>query len=294
MFALETSKHRSQSRRQLQVEGLEARRLLAGDGTLQIAQFESATELESFLLNDALTRWEGLFGQPSWGWWGGPFFRGPDCPNCEMVVDAPFDGALAPGAPDHSDTNTQEVGVDEHDIVETDGDYLYLLTGQELVIADAWQPSEMGVVSRVEIDGQPIGEFLRNDRLTVISTSFEGYIAPVPVGIADLWMPDYQWTTPTVIVTVLDVADRAAPKVVQKSELDGSFLDARAVNDAVYVITSDSFGLPEPQQHCDDTKEVDIGLLRPIDDLRNPSSHWVQLCVRDARGIPPARDRQGT
>ncbi len=262
MFARDSIKRRSQTRR-LFGEGLEARRLLAGDGSLQLAQFESAAELESFLLEDALARWEGLFGQPSWGWWGGPILA-PGCPECEVAFgDAPG----VPNSQDHSDTNTQEVGVDEHDIVETDGDYLYVLAGQELVIADAWQPSEMGVVSRVELDGQPVGEYLRNDRLTVISTSFDGYIEPWQGGVADLWMPDYQGMSPKVIVTVLDVADRAAPKIVQKTELDGSFVDSRAVNDSAYVITSDSFGLSEPQLHCDDIQDAVPGPARPTDDL---------------------------
>ena len=88
-----------------------------------------------------------------------------------------IDGA-AGAAPDHSETNTQVVGVDEADLVETDGQYLYILSGQELVIADsgisltednAWTIGEFGVVSRVEIEGQPFGQYLSGDRLTVIS-----------------------------------------------------------------------------------------------------------------------------
>ena len=139
--------------RSLQLETLEQRRLLAGDAAaLELSRFESAVELEEFLVGDALQRWDGLFGQPAWPIWrGGPIV---DCPECAF-----FDvGFLAPGAsPDHSATNTQVAGVDESDIVETDGDYLYMLSGQELIIVDSWEPDDLQVVSRVNIDGQPIG-----------------------------------------------------------------------------------------------------------------------------------------
>ena len=37
---------------------------------------------------------------------------------------------------DHSTTNTQVAGIDEADLVETDGSYVYTLAGRELLIAD--------------------------------------------------------------------------------------------------------------------------------------------------------------
>jgi uncharacterized secreted protein with C-terminal beta-propeller domain len=236
----------------LNVESLEARRLLAGDGESALVRFESAEELQTFLLDTSLQRWSGLFGQPAWsGRWFGPDGR--------MVLEAPFDvdAPVSMGIPDHSDTNVQVAGVDEDDIVETDGNHLYVLSGQQLVIADAWLPSEMQVLSRVPIDGQPVGQYLHGDRLTVISHSYNSWLfAPRVEMIAiDIAQPFYDWTPPKTKVTVIDVSDRTAPTIVQSTELDGQYVDSRAIGELVYMITSDDLGLPEPMILCESTPE---------------------------------------
>src|SRR5437764_1456613 len=60
----------------------------------------------------------------------------------------------------HSTTNIQVPGVDEGDIVETDGSSLFLLSRGELVIVDARQPDAMAVASRTTIEGWPLAEYL--------------------------------------------------------------------------------------------------------------------------------------
>ena len=55
------------------------------------------------------------------------------------------------GGGSYSQTNTQEVGVDEADLVETDGQYLYMLSGGKLVIIDA-RTDQFNVVSETTID----------------------------------------------------------------------------------------------------------------------------------------------
>ena len=62
---------------------------------------------------------------------------------------APGDGA---GAADYSGTNVQVAGVDEADIVKTDGSYIYQVNGQRIVIARAYPTEEMKLVS-----SDPIG-----------------------------------------------------------------------------------------------------------------------------------------
>ena len=57
---------------------------------LGLAHFGSADELEDFLIADALVRWDGLFGQPAWSWWG--------CYDCYYVMDTAVDGVAVPSA----------------------------------------------------------------------------------------------------------------------------------------------------------------------------------------------------
>ncbi|MDZ4780428.1 MAG: beta-propeller domain-containing protein [Planctomycetia bacterium] len=260
--------------RRLSVEPLESRWMLDGDsnGTavppppVELEKFSSTAELEQYLIDDALVRFDGLFGQPGWpyGWWwrsGGVFGDTP--------------GEVAPG---HSETNTQVAGVDEGDLVETDGDYLYVLSGQQLVIIDALPAEDMSVASRVHFEGQPFAQYLMGERLTVLShayvdggESWWGASGGPFVGAVDIAMPFFYRTE--LVATVFDVSDRAAPTLLQETRLDASHVDSRAIGNLVYLVTSSGFGLPAPELNC--TPPFDPTAGKPID----PNS----TCVYETR-----------
>ena len=48
-------------------------------------------------------------------------------------------------------------GVDEADLVKTDGEYLYAIAGGSLVITRAWPISEAAVLGQIGVDGHPRG-----------------------------------------------------------------------------------------------------------------------------------------
>ena len=66
-----------------------------------------------------------------------------------------------------SSTNIQVAGVDEADLVETDGEFLYIISGSELLIVDVRDADQPSLASRVELDSQPTGIYLDGDRLTL-------------------------------------------------------------------------------------------------------------------------------
>jgi len=77
---------------------------------------------------------------------------------------------------DFSTTNVQVESVDEADIVKTDGDYLYILSGNRLIIAQA-AGMNTRVVSKTTItpetgDAYPVEMFLDGDRLIVLVTQY--------------------------------------------------------------------------------------------------------------------------
>lgn len=277
----------------LALESLETRRLLSGPGEdtsdaldqLELTRFESETELRDYLVADALKRWDGLFGQPAWPY-AYPLYYGVDGPLAyrEGAIDFAEAPAAAPD-PDHSDTNTQVEGVDEADLVETDGNFLYILAGQELVVADAWPTSELSLVSpRYEIDGQPLGQYLNGDRLTIISYTFgeTGIVEPwldggpmIEPAFADLSYigPTYE---PRITVTTLEFSDdRRTVNLVEKTELDGDYVDSRAIGDFVYVLTSEQFGLPAPEILCPaQQKNGDDVIPLPDDPVRLGAPIW--------------------
>jgi hypothetical protein len=126
-----------------------------------LPRFGDQAELEQYLIDDALERYAHLFGQPAWG----PFV------DWQFVtLSGTRDGDPAPESDrSHSETNVQVAGVDEGDIIEVDADYVYIVAQDSLVIADAWPAEQLHVASRTELAGRPLVEYLRDDRLTMIS-----------------------------------------------------------------------------------------------------------------------------
>jgi inhibitor of cysteine peptidase len=75
----------------------------------------------------------------------------------------------------HSETNIQVAGVDEADIVKTDGEYIYIVSGGNLTIVKAYPPEEARVVSKISLDGGIAGIFVNGDKLAVFETDYGVY-----------------------------------------------------------------------------------------------------------------------
>ncbi len=213
------------------------------------ARFNKFGELQSFrqfLIDDALTRYEPLFGQQ-----GYPYDFG----------DGQFEAAPGVGGGRlHSETNVQVAGVDEADLIETDGSYLYTVTGDELVISRAWPADQLEVISKTAISGTPIGQYLHGDRLAVVSRVWSyGDGHPLPELDAafapgdSLILPPFPPSTSSTIVTIFDVSDRQAPQVVQQTELDGNYVESRRLGDHVFlVLNGGTASLPRPELNCEE------------------------------------------
>jgi len=215
--------------------------------------FESLEALQQFLIQDALERYADQFGQPAWVW--------RDYPGIYPVA-AGGPGIPAGDSVQHSATNVQVSGVDEGDVVETDGNFLYVLRNSELAIVHAWPVDGLEVASRTQLDGFAVAELLQGDRLTVISQSGGGpwayagqgadIVARPALAIDSSILPPFAYR-PTTTVTVFDVSDRTAPAVVQQTKLDGGYRDARVVGDHVFVMLDNGqLVLPGPKAEPED------------------------------------------
>jgi inhibitor of cysteine peptidase len=204
-------------------------------------KFNSEAQLEEYLVNDALKKYSNLFGTEIYPYYfdtlplRSTVFSGVSANTAELTS--------TPQA-NFSETNTQESGVDEADLVETDGSYIYQVIGQDLTIIDAQNPEQLTIASQTDLKdlGNIQGAYLYEDKLTVISTTspslfrFSSFI-------------DYNPTSfrPIVNVSVLDVSDPNSVVLEETSELEGYLLSSRAISDQVYVVTQAAFGLPSPK-----------------------------------------------
>src|SRR6185369_15321892 len=107
-------------------------------------RFSTASDLETYLKEAGLAKYADQFGKESWSRWGGYPILSYASSDLNRSVAASGDTV----ASSHSDTNVQVAGVDEGDLVETDGNFLYTLTGKELVIVNAFPAKDAHIVSR--------------------------------------------------------------------------------------------------------------------------------------------------
>jgi len=120
-------------------------------------------------------------------------------------------------APDYSGTNNQVQGVDEADLVKTDGSYLYVISGSELFIIKA-QPANQAVkLAALKFTGQPSEAFINGDTLVVFGNG-----------------PDPQ----TMFINKYNISDRSKPVLIQDNTCDGYYVNSRMIGDNIYAVIS--------------------------------------------------------
>ena len=145
----------------------------------------------------------------------------------------------------YSKTNVQVQGVDEPDIVKTDGEYIYLASKDKLYIVKAYDPHEAKIVHVLELNDSYInGVFINDDRLIIIAT-------PTTVGaklyVKTATIPTVPVVTPmpmrviapipqNTTVYVYDISDRANPKQLLNITVTGRYVTARMLGKYVYII----------------------------------------------------------
>jgi uncharacterized secreted protein with C-terminal beta-propeller domain len=182
-----------------------------------------------------------------------------------------------------SNTNLQVAGVDEADLIESDGSYLYIISGEDLVIVRSGVGDELRVMSRFHIGGRPLGMFLSGNRLAIVSTQNQTpYFDDGLVRIAGMdSFFGYQPAPPKTTVTILDIRNRSAPSLVQKAEMDGQVVASRTVDGELRLVINNYSWFPPPisrpvPMQRPTIGEIDPNVLQPVRDVDSliRSSWW--------------------
>ncbi|MFV2071315.1 MAG: beta-propeller domain-containing protein [Thermoanaerobaculales bacterium] len=132
---------------------------------------------------------------------------------------------------DYTTTNTQEQGVDEIDIVKTNGTHLYAVEGDRLHILRSWPAEATVELATVTTPEYSEGLFLRNNRVLVAS---------------QVWNPDGDFPYPSggTRLQLLDVSDPSAPTVLRTIDIEGRLADARLIDGDLYAVIRSYIDLP--------------------------------------------------
>ncbi len=172
----------------------------------------------------SVARWEGSYLAVG----GGVVSVATDVTAAPLAADSVAESTDGESTPEYSSTNVQEEGVDEPDFVKTDGRYIYLASGGSFVILKGWPADELSELSKVEVEGTPRSLFVNGDVAIVFSDSW-GEAALV----SGIFAPR---SSSSVVATIIDISDRAAPDILRKISVEGSFSDARMVDGRVHFL----------------------------------------------------------
>jgi uncharacterized secreted protein with C-terminal beta-propeller domain len=157
---------------------------------------------------------------------------------------APAPTADAVAGTDYSTTNNQEAGVDEPDIVKTDGDTLFTVAGDTVYALTAHGDARiLGSLKLGDYGGEL---FLRGHRLVAITQ--KGYLYPLALRVAaPLPYPGVAKTQ----LTEIDVSDPSDLKVLRTLTFDGSFADGRQNGGTIRVVVNSQPQAPRwlPRSH---------------------------------------------
>ncbi|MEA2154565.1 MAG: hypothetical protein QOE11_705 [Solirubrobacteraceae bacterium] len=160
----------------------------------------------------------------------------------QAQVPAAAESKAGGGAtPTFSTTNVQEAGVDEPDIVKTDGRHVFAISGGALRALDVTGAAPV-LVGSLELTGGGQELFIRGDTALVMSTSFGG--GPIIGAAAKVGEPFFG--SSKVVLTEVDIANPAAMTVRRSMTVDGALVDARMTGGTARVVVGSSPAFVRP------------------------------------------------
>ena len=176
---------------------------------------------------------------------------------------------------DYSQTNVQVAGVDEPDVVKTDGTYLYVVSNGKIIIVKAYPTEDADIECEITFNDSVYVQnvFISDLRLVVFA---ETYDHPVYKGGAIDEMSSSVWySSPDTYIKIFDLEDITTPVLVKDIVVGGSYSGARMIEDFVYVITTQysyNYDIPDGDQVViprimvnDEIKEVPLSDIHYVD-----------------------------
>ncbi len=186
-------------------------------------------------------------------------------PTEELKMDMPY-GAPSTGIIDYSKTNVQVEGVDEADVIKTDGKYVYAVSNNNLFIIEAYPAENANILSKIAFKSMPQDIYINGDYLIVFGQDQELYNTELYKGLRRPW-------SSFTFLKVIDIKDRKNPKEVRDLDFEGSYFNSRMIGDYVYFVTNYN-----SYYYIDET---------PVPMIIENGKDIINKCVTDKCAMPP-------
>jgi len=142
---------------------------------------------------------------------------------------------------DYSETNVQVEGVDEADIIKTDGEYIYTVTGKTLFIIKAYPGEDAEIVSTMTFESTPNSLFINGDYLAVFGNYYD----------LDFFKEiDFTPRSGMTFFDIYDISDKEDPELLNEYKFEGRYFQGRMIGDYVYLVVTSTpdyrVGIPTP------------------------------------------------
>ena len=155
---------------------------------------------------------------------------------------------------DFSKTNTQVAGVDESDIIKTDGIYIYYYNSKDkyVYIIDT---VDKEVVKRIKIPQNFYSPviYIDDNRLTIVSSGYTHQNS------SSYWINRNSKT----YTIVFDTTDIEKPKLLKLYISDGDLKQSRRIGDYLYIISNNYFNIPYWNFKHEDDIDLEISKILP-------------------------------
>lgn len=154
-----------------------------------------------------------------------------------------------------SQTNVQVSGVDEGDLIKTDGAYIYALSHGTVRIVKAIPATALSESAVIDFEDEQFSAndlYVEGNKLIVIGSRWDnrgGGVYPMMEKriASDMIWPGYGMSKTE--ARIYDISNKASPKIERKVTFDGNAVSSRRINDNLYLVMNQSpayWGGPVP------------------------------------------------
>lgn len=151
----------------------------------------------------------------------------------------------AKSAIDYSGTNVQVAGVDEGDIVKTDGKELYIISNQKVRLVRAIPATSLREDATIDFSDKnfsPSDLYIDGSTLAIIGSNWN-YQRPMPMDMGVRPGESKFMVSPVYVgvqrteVRLYDVSDPTKPRAIRTVAFDGSQVSTRLIGSKLYLVT---------------------------------------------------------
>jgi len=239
-----------------------------------VASREALTALLSY--NESLTNY-------IYGGFGGVVTLETDAADSNSS-EAPAADTSASEETGYSDTNNQVAGVQESDIIKTDGSYIYQVVDGKVNIYTA-EPNNLSLIGAISPSDFFVQEiFLTNNQVILYGQKSYSYIEPFLVDVSSESMILPYYGEDEVYITVYDVTNPSSPALSQSYKFDGNYISGRVIGDNLYMATDKYFWAGPLYESASNNAYTDQDILPSY--TNNLTGETVTLDYSDIRYFP--------